>query len=133
MGSAVDSVAVSVAAVGSAVDSVAASVAAVGSVRSRLAAAESSSSWSSPEYGRPEIPPPGAASGSGVSPWRRLVGLLDRVLDLALRVGHAGVAVRRVVGQLGLGLLLALGLALAGLGERDRAPRRRVSPGSLPA
>ena len=58
------------------------------------------------------------ASGSGVSPAWGLVGLLDRLVDLALGVARRGVAEARVVGQLRLGLLLALGLALARLGQR---------------
>ena len=43
---------------------------------------------------------------------------LDRVIDLALGVRHAVVATVRVLLELRLGLLLALGHALAGLGER---------------
>src|SRR3954471_11004428 len=49
---------------------------------------------------------------------QRVVLLLDGLLDLLLRAGHARVPQDRVLDQFGLGLLEALGLALAGLGQR---------------
>src|SRR3954447_8398498 len=51
---------------------------------------------------------------------------LDRVVDLALGVRHAGVAHLGVLLELRLGLLLALGHALAGLGERALGLRDRL-------
>src|SRR4051794_1308993 len=51
---------------------------------------------------------------------------LDRVVDLALGVRHAGVTHLGVLLELRLGLLLALGHALAGLGERALGLRDRL-------
>ena len=62
----------------------------------------------------------------------RVAGGLDRVLDLTLGVARRGVAGLGVLLELGLGLLLALGDALAGLGERAARPRWRARRARCP-
>ena len=57
-------------------------------------------------------------AGSAVSPASGLCCSLDRLLDLRLGAGRRPRRADRGLDQLGLGLLLALGLALAGLGQR---------------